>query len=145
MITEKAACFCGNISADIAFSNPVDTYQPRACDCDFCEKHGASYLSDPNGKLTVRISDSDQIVSLQHGSGLADFMICRSCGVLFCVICTRNEYTVGSLNSLTLYNRRKLKPSLSISPKSLADTEKLERWSQLWFKDVIISKNKPMS
>ena len=46
MIIEPASCHCGNISVELRFSKELSAYVPRACDCDFCIKHGAATLAN---------------------------------------------------------------------------------------------------
>ncbi len=140
MKTERAECYCGNISADVVLSKPISSFTPRACDCDFCTKHGAAYISDPGGKLVIRINNSDQVTSYRQGSGIADFLICKMCGVLVGVTYSYEGISIGSLNSRTLENRNDLNPPQAVSPKSLSDPEKIGRWEQAWFQNVIIEK-----
>lgn len=140
MKTEHARCHCGNITAQVGLSKPLSEFEPRACDCDFCAKHGAAYITEAQGSLDIRIVDSDQAMSYQHGSGLADFLVCRKCGVLMAVTYTRDGATAGSLNSRTLENRSMLMPAQAASAaKFLSDAEKLERWKQVWFQNVQIN------
>lgn len=139
MNIHRAACYCGNLSADVSFSKPVAEYEPRACDCNFCEKHAAAYVSDAAGKLNIQVQDGDQLGSCQHGSGLANFLFCRSCGVMFAVTFQLDEQLFGSLNSRTLQDRRLLNPPQPASPRLLSDSEKQSRWSKVWFPDVTIS------
>lgn len=137
MITEHAQCHCGTITAEVRFSKPLADFEPRACDCDFCAKHGAAYISEAEGSLDIRIKDSEHAVSYQHGSGLADFLLCGHCGVLMAVTYSHEGGTAGSLNSRTLDNRRSLMPTQTSSAvKFLSDTEKPERWKQVWIQNV---------
>ena len=140
MKAERAECYCGNISADVVLSKPISNFTPRACDCDFCTKHGAAYISDPEGKLVVRIRNSDQAMSYTQGSGIADFLICRMCGVLVGVTYSHKGISIGSLNSRILENRNDLKPPQAASPKLLSDPEKISRWERVWFQNVTIEK-----
>ncbi len=140
MKTERAECYCGNISADVVLSKPISSFTPRACDCDFCTKHGAAYISDPEGKLVIRISNSDQATSYTQGSCIADFLICRMCGVLVSVTYSCKGISIGGLNSRTLRNRNDLNPPQAASPKMLSGPEKIRRWEQVWFQNVIIEK-----
>lgn len=47
------------------------TYNPRACDCDLCRKHGAAYVSDAQGSLVIRIKDARARGKYRQGSGKA--------------------------------------------------------------------------
>jgi hypothetical protein len=56
-----ASCHCGNLRAEVAFSRVPVELRPRVCDCDFCRKHGASYLADPQGTLHIQIKDAQKV------------------------------------------------------------------------------------
>ena len=109
---------------DVVLSRPLASFTPRACDCDFCMKHAASYISDADGKLLIHINNTDLAKSYKQGSGLADFLICSKCGVFVCVIYSYNGITIGSINSRSLENKLDLKQAESASPKLLSDSEK---------------------
>src|SRR5260221_14679366 len=75
-------CHCGNIAVEMELPRAARTYSPRACDCDFCRKHGAAYVSDPQGCLRVRIRDGRDSGTYRQGSEIADCLFCRNCDVL---------------------------------------------------------------
>ncbi|VAV86471.1 hypothetical protein MNBD_ALPHA02-2108 [hydrothermal vent metagenome] len=54
----------------------------RRCSCSFCRKQGGRYTSDPNGKLSIEISDADSINRYNFGHKTADFINCTICGGL---------------------------------------------------------------
>jgi len=140
MITEHAECHCGNISAKVTLSSDLSAYTPRACDCDFCIKNGAAYISDPKGALTVNIKNSDDTSLYKMGERLVELLICKNCGVLVSVSYSDNGKVLAGLNSKTLVNRDSLAPPQVASPKLLSSSEKIERWTQLWFSDVTINR-----
>ena len=126
---------------DVVLSRPLARFTPRACDCDFCIKHAASYISDSDGKLLININNTDTTKSYKQGSGLADFLICSICGVFVCVTYSHNGITIGSINSRSLENKLDLKQAESASPKLLSNSEKIHRWQQVWFQNVIFEKD----
>jgi len=138
MNREAASCHCGNISAITFFADSISQYSPRACDCDFCTKHGAAYVSDPDGKLKINIRVQNDTTTYQQGSGLVDLLICKVCGVLVAVTYLHDGRLIGGLNSRTLVNWSKLPQPEVASPKLLTDAEKIKRWSEIWFPDVTI-------
>lgn len=141
LITEKAGCYCGNISADVVLSKPLSEFVPRACDCDFCTKHGAVYLSDSKGSLVFQIRDAAKLISFAQGDGIAEFLICGVCAVLVGGTCSRDGRLMGTLNSTTLANRDALQAPQAASPRLLSKSAKLDRWEELWFKGVTIVKS----
>ena len=72
MVTVSGGCHCGNIGVELQLTRAPDSYSPRACGCDFCRKHGAAYVSDPDGALHMRIADPAQAGRYRQGSGQAD-------------------------------------------------------------------------
>ena len=74
MYTYKGGCHCGNISFDMQLAGSANGYGPRACDCSFCRAHAATYVSDPRGKLHVRVNDAAHLGRYRQGSGIADFL-----------------------------------------------------------------------
>jgi len=136
--TERASCSCGNIVAKVELSEPISNYTPRACDCDFCIKHGAAYISDPNGELVIKVRSPNEVARNKHGSGIADFLTCKLCGVFVAVTYSLEGQLLGSLNSKTLENMDDLSEPQNVSPKLLPDTDKIGRWEEIWFQNVTI-------
>ena len=139
MTTFSASCHCGNLRAKAAITQPLASIVPRACDCDFCTRHGAAYLSDARGQLAFLINDSNQVMTYNQGSGAADFVLCRTCGVLMGVVYRHGGHCIGALNAHTLNQRDQLPAAQTASPQLLSDGDKMERWQQIWFQDVSFS------
>jgi hypothetical protein len=134
----KGGCHCGNIILRIELMRAPDTYNPRACDCDFCRKHGASYVSDPHGSLLVQVADQREIVMYRQGSGIAECLVCRICGVLVGA-CYRSEGQIyGTVNAKAVDAGTAFGAEQSVSPKQLPVNEKEDRWKRLWFPAVTI-------
>jgi hypothetical protein len=134
----NGACHCGNIVLRIELTRPPDAYNPRACDCDFCRKHGASYVSDPQGSLLVQIADDREIVMYRQGSGIAECLVCGICGVL-AGACYRGEGQMyGVVNAKAVDAATAFGAEQAASPKQLSDSEKEDRWKRLWFPAVTI-------
>jgi len=140
MKSEQASCYCGNISAEVAFTKDLSDYIPRACDCDFCIKNGAAYISDPQGKLHITIQNSEEVSWYKQGARLVELVICKKCGVLVAVTYSDNGTVYGGLNAKTLANRENLSPSQTASPKLLSSQEKINRWKKIWFSGVAIAR-----
>jgi len=135
----SGACHCGNIHLQLELSQPLADYSPRACDCDFCRKHGASYLSDPHGHLQIEVRDTACMGKYRHGSQLADFLLCTRCGVLIGVLYQDGSRLYGTVNCAALQSEEALATPVSVSPKRLESSEKTARWTTLWFPDVRLS------
>jgi hypothetical protein len=131
-------CYCGNIHLTVTLSREPSAVNPRACDCDFCQKHGAAYVSDPRGSLDIRIGDEREVNRFQQGSETADMLLCRRCGVLVAALYRDADRLFGTLNVQALDCRADFGAQVPVSPKSLAADEKTKRWRELWFQDVSV-------
>jgi hypothetical protein len=129
-------CHCGNILVDIELAQAPSTYSPRVCDCDFCRKHGASYVSDARGSLLIRIKNKREIGRYRQGSGLAEFLYCKDCGVLVGVFYWSAGRLYGAINARIVDVRPTFGAEQSVSPRKLSDDAKVKRWQEIWFADV---------
>ena len=139
MYRVSGGCHCGNVQLDIELTREPGSYHPRACDCDFCSKHRAAYLSDPQGALTVRVRDASNTGYYRQGSSLADFLICKNCGVLVGVVYRSNERVYGAVNAKAVEARTNFAAEQPVSPKVLSGEEKVTRWQGIWFSNVTIA------
>ena len=131
-------CHCGNISYVIEMPNDTSSYKPRVCDCHFCTIHGASYVSDKNGTLEIKIKNETELSKYRQGSRIADFLICKNCGVMVGVCYEEQGCIYGSVNTKAIQGSSKFGESQVISPKKLTDIERVNRWKDAWFSNVKI-------
>jgi hypothetical protein len=132
----NGGCHCGNILVEIFLARSSSEYNPRACDCDFCRKHGALYVSDPLGPLLIRIKDEREIGRYRQGSGIADCLLCRNCGVLVGALYPSDGRLYATVNTKIIDDRVKFSAQIPISPKKVSENEKTERWRAIWFTNV---------
>ena len=128
-------CHCGNTTVQVTLTKNPEAYRPRACDCDFCCKHAAAYISDPDGSLVIRVADSEFVTRYRQGSGEAEMLLCGRCGVLIGALYADADHRFGVVNDRVLETAAFGLPEV-VSPKTLMATEKVERWRRLWFRDV---------
>jgi len=133
-------CYCGNIRFELTLTRAPGDYNPRACDCDFCTKHSAAYLSDPAGSLSVRIGDANLVSRYRQGSEQAEFLVCARCGVLAGVFLEMAGRVYGAVNARAVEGGVKFGPEQAVSPKKLSPSDKLERWQGVWFPNVSITR-----
>lgn len=136
----KGSCHCGNVCVELALTRLPNEYNPRACDCDFCRKHGASYVSDPNGSLVVHVRDEKFLHRYRQGSNTADMVLCGNCGVLIGGAYKTAENVFAAINVMIIDGEvtfGKVKP---VSPKELNAAEKVGRWTELWFANVLFDR-----
>ncbi|QSX77048.1 GFA family protein [Agrilutibacter solisilvae] len=105
---------------------------PRECDCDFCTRHAAAWVSDAQGALRIRSRDG-ALLRYRQGSGQAQFLLCTRCGVLVAVIArSQDGRWLGAANRNAFDDRARFGAPATVSPQQLGPEEKLARWTQLW-------------
>ena len=129
-------CRCRNVLVRVELAREPSDYQPRVCDCDFCVGFGAAYLSDPEGSLTIHIMDAGATEQVRQGNEIADFLVCRTCGVLVAALHEDGGQSFGAVNAWVVGEPGTFGPELPVSPKKLAADEKTARWKRLWFPRV---------
>jgi len=134
----EGGCHCGNLRITAHLSGEQEDYAPRACDCDFCHKHGATYVSDPRGSLRIRVAAEGDCRRYRQGSGRAEFLVCARCGVLVAVLHRSGGRVYATVNSRALNVATPFPPELPVSPQRLSATEKMRRWQEIWFADVSV-------
>lgn len=80
-MTFHGSCHCGNLLLDFEATRSAAELPVRQCACTFCARHQPRYTSDPQGRVTVRVADETRLERYRFGLGLADFLLCRRCGV----------------------------------------------------------------
>jgi hypothetical protein len=125
-------CHCGALRWQFTTTKLLEDFVPRACDCDYCTRHRAAWISDPDGRLQIR-ADATRLQRYRQGSGQAGFLLCRDCGVLVAVV-ARNDAggLLGAVNRNAFDQRDAFVADTVVSPRRLVAATKLERWSQLW-------------
>ncbi len=69
---------------------------------------------------------------------MAEFLLCKACGVLIGAVYREAGQMYGAINSKSIDNGADFGKESVTSPKLLADSEKIERWRDLWFSKVEI-------
>ncbi|HKK31405.1 MAG TPA: aldehyde-activating protein [Alphaproteobacteria bacterium] len=80
MSTIQASCHCGNLQAELTTEKKPAEMWLRACQCAFCRSHSMRSLSDPEGRMEVRVKDGERLNRYRFGLKTADFLICQNCG-----------------------------------------------------------------
>lgn len=134
----NGGCYCGNILVQLELANEAGHYNPRACDCGFCRKHGAAYLSDPQGSVRLRIQDPSHSTRFRQGSELAEMLLCTRCGVLVGALYRDEQSLYATLNVKVLEGAAGFGAEQAVSPRRLSGQDKVARWKNLWFADVSV-------
>lgn len=131
LANHAGGCHCGALRWDFETGQDLSRMVPRACDCDFCRRHRAAWLSDPDGRLRIRADDALQ--RYRQGSGQAEFLLCRDCGVLVTVVArTDDGRLLGAVNRNAFDPPARFGEETVVSPRLLAADAKLARWTQVW-------------
>ena len=96
--TLKGRCHCGNISFQFNTGLSIPDIGIRRCDCSFCSKTGARYLSDPNGELLIHIENKQLVTPYLFGTKTAMFSICSICGCIPLATSQIDGSTYGIIN-----------------------------------------------
>lgn len=75
-------CHCGNITFQLDWPADPPTIPARACTCAFCTRHGAAWTSHPQGVLTLREREPQQVSRYAFATRTAAFHLCARCGVV---------------------------------------------------------------
>jgi hypothetical protein len=138
MLRIFGGCHCGNLRIEARLTKPSESYNPRECDCEFCRKHGAAYVSDPQGKLTIAISDPGALSRYRQGNALAEMLVCRQCGVLAGALFAADGQLFGTVNVQALEGSHSFGARQAVSPRKLNAAEKTRRWQDIWFPNVSV-------
>jgi hypothetical protein len=135
MYAVEGSCHCRNVAVTMQLTQLAQNYRPRACDCGFCTRHGAAYVSDARGSVAIRIHDQRAVGKYRQGSQLAEFLLCRNCGVLIGAV----YQGYAAINANIVDAPSAFGDPLPVSPKQLASADKSQRWQRLWFPQVTMS------
>ena len=94
-------------------------------------------MSDPSGSLTLQIRNELEVNRFRQGSNTAEMLLCRACGVLVAAVYRDSHRLFGTLNVKALDSS--FGPQQDVSPKLLTPDQKVRRWRELWFPDVLVN------
>jgi hypothetical protein len=73
----EGGCHCGAVRFAITVEPPLDLLD---CNCSICSKTGFLHLIVPHAQFEL-LSGQDNLVSYRFGSGAAEHLFCRTCGI----------------------------------------------------------------
>ncbi len=134
----RGSCHCGAITLDFYSAQAPSQFQARTCACDFCSKHGAIYISDSEGRLTLHLEQTHSVQRYRFASCTADFILCKNCGALVGVTTTTEGKTHAVLNARCLpeFNAVNVAQALNFDGESI--DEKQRRRANKWIAEVEI-------
>lgn len=132
------SCHCGRVRVEFTTDLELASTAPRACNCEFCQKYGAAYVSDPSGTLRIVAMEPSALHSCRQGSGMARFQLCSRCGMLVAVVFEHKGNIYGAVNVGCLDERALFGVPIPVSPQQLSPEAKASRWLQAWVPGVQI-------
>jgi hypothetical protein len=135
----QGSCHCGVLRVRFATSVPPSKLPLRKCTCSFCRKHGATAVTDREGRLEIRIVDPAEAVRYRFGPRTADFLICGRCGVYVAAVLSTSGGAVATLNANVLDDRAAF--TQAPEPVSYDDEtpqERLMRRAERWTVTTIV-------
>lgn len=132
-ITHEGGCHCGNLRWQFGTTRTAGEFAPRACDCDYCSRHRAAWVSDSQGTLRIDVHHAADLQRYRQGSKQAEFLVCGACGVLVAVVARDGDgRLLGAVNRNAFDERSGFAGETAVSPRMLAADAKLARWTHLW-------------
>ncbi|MBL4796582.1 MAG: hypothetical protein JKY50_04140 [Oleispira sp.] len=125
----KGSCSCKRWQVEVEVTKPLDEFNPRSCDCDYCKNSPSAIISDPN--MRVELVGGEFTIH-KNGDQLANFYYCDSCGDLLAVGRDFNNQLRGAANANLLRDSSQLGQAIAVQPRLLSIDEKLDRWGKLW-------------
>ena len=129
----SACCHCKKIGVSLTLARPIDSYQPRACDCSFCQLHAVTYISAVDCALSIHPNGA--LRQLKQGSAQATFWQCTAC---YQIIAATHAFgdgidpLRGAVNSQLFSHQYQLPAPVSVSPQRLTPADKRKRWLSSW-------------
>lgn len=132
-------CHCGALRYTLQWPDMPATLPARACDCSFCQRHGAAWTSHPQGQLHIGVAHPDALTRYRFATATADFLLCRHCGVVVACTSLIDDRLYAVVNVRALVGRAP--DSLAVSALSLGEEspgERLQRRRKRWIGQVQI-------
>lgn len=96
------ACHCQGISYDLSWPDHARPAPARRCGCSYCTRFGAIWTSHPEAALALRVASAPLEKRYRFGTGTADFLFCRRCGVVIAALDGNSGSTKAVVNINTL-------------------------------------------
>ncbi len=101
----RGGCHCGNLRLVLRLTETPEEVRLRACQCAFCRAHATRTTSDPDGAVEIWAADWSLVEPYRFGTGTAEFLICRRCGVYIGAFCDTPSGPRAVINTNALDDR----------------------------------------
>jgi len=131
-------CHCGNLRLRLSLSQAPEETALRACGCSFCRAHSTRTTSDPHGGVEIEAEDWSLVEPYRFGSGTAEFLICRRCGVYLGAISETAAGTRAVINTNCLDDRAAFtRPPEPVDHDGETTDDRLARRAANWTPAII--------
>jgi hypothetical protein len=132
-VEHQGGCHCGNLRLTLRLSQPPAEVRLRACGCSFCRAHNTRTTSDPAGSVEIRAEEWSLVEAYRFGSGTAEFLLCRRCGVYVGAVCDTPAGLRATINTNTLEDRVLFtRAATAVDHDSEALEDRLARRARTW-------------
>lgn len=129
----RGGCHCGNLRLSLRLSQAPENTRLRACGCSFCRAHNTRTTSDPHGSVDIWADDWSLVGAYRFGSGTAEFLICRHCGVYIGAVSETAAGTCAVININCLDGRAAFtRQPVAVDHDGEATDERLARRAANW-------------
>ncbi len=132
----QGRCHCGNVEFTFYTKKDLGSLVPRRCSCSMCRRHGASYISDSDGRLSLRYRDRSLLNIYKFGHGTSQWVICSTCGVLTAVLCEIEGRLLAVVRVQSMCEHTFPAPDVATNFDSESVNERLERRARTWIGTV---------
>jgi len=101
----QGGCHCGNLRLRLRLTQAPADVPLRACGCSFCRAHNTRTTSDPFGAVDIWADDWSLVELYRFGTGTAEFVICKRCGVYLGAVGETASGTRAVINTNCLVDR----------------------------------------
>ena len=135
----QGGCHCGNIRLTFETTRAPGEMELRACLCSFCRKHATRATADPEGHLTIEVTDPALLNRYSFGYRTAAYLLCRTCGVYVAAVtldetAPRALVIVNALESHRDFTREALAVSYDGEDKAARMKRRREGWTPVTFR-----------
>ena len=134
----QGGCHCGNLRLTLRLSRPPAEVRLRACGCSFCRAHNTRTTSDPKGAVEIHAADWLLVEAYRFGSGTAEFLLCRRCGVYIGAVCDTPAGLRATINTNSLDDRAHFtQPATAVDHDGERLEDRLARRARTWTPAII--------
>jgi hypothetical protein len=137
-VEHRGGCHCGNLRLTLRLSKPPAEVRLRACGCSFCRAHNTRTTSDAQGSVEIRAADWSLVEAYRFGSGTAEFLLCRRCGVYIGAVCDTSAGLRATINTNSLDDRAHFtQPATAVDHDGERLEDRLARRARTWTPAII--------